>query len=114
MGRIWLSAGESPPSYGRRPGIRRSFRASGRCYTRRPLFVPEDPLSMPDPSGKRTPEERVDARKRTEARKPAPAPAPESDAGRVPPGQVLTKKWPVLHHGDVPRADLAKWEFRVF
>lgn len=32
---------------------------------------------------------------------------------RVPPGQVLTTKWPVLHYGDVPRADTAQWTFEV-
>jgi DMSO/TMAO reductase YedYZ molybdopterin-dependent catalytic subunit len=33
---------------------------------------------------------------------------------RVPPGQVVTDKWPVLHYGSVPRVDLARWTFRVF
>lgn len=33
---------------------------------------------------------------------------------RVPPGQVVTQKWPVLHAGGVPRIDLATWDFRVF
>ena len=33
---------------------------------------------------------------------------------RLPPGQILTDKWPVLHHGPVPRVDLAKWDFKVF
>ncbi len=32
---------------------------------------------------------------------------------RLPPGQVLTDKWPVLHHGHVPNVDLARWDFRV-
>ncbi len=32
---------------------------------------------------------------------------------RLPPGQRLTDKWPVLHAGTVPRVDLARWEFRV-
>jgi DMSO/TMAO reductase YedYZ molybdopterin-dependent catalytic subunit len=34
--------------------------------------------------------------------------------GRLPPGQYLTEKWPVLHAGSVPRIDLATWTFRVF
>lgn len=38
----------------------------------------------------------------------------EADESRVPPGQVVTKKFPVLHYGSVPRTDLAKWDFRVF
>ena len=33
---------------------------------------------------------------------------------RLPPGQVLTDKWPVLHYGSVPRVDLATWDFKVF
>lgn len=36
------------------------------------------------------------------------------DPARLPPGQYLTEKWPVLHAGDVPRVDLATWTFRVF
>ena len=35
------------------------------------------------------------------------------DPVRVPPGQVVTQKWPVLHYGSVPRVDLTKWELRV-
>lgn len=36
------------------------------------------------------------------------------DPARLPPGQYLTEKWPVLHAGDVPDIDLATWELRVF
>jgi DMSO/TMAO reductase YedYZ molybdopterin-dependent catalytic subunit len=35
------------------------------------------------------------------------------DPARLPPGQYLTDKWPVLHAGSVPRTDLATWTFRV-
>src|SRR5688500_16735251 len=35
-------------------------------------------------------------------------------ADRLPPGQYLTEKWPVLHYGSVPKVDLATWDFRVF
>jgi DMSO/TMAO reductase YedYZ molybdopterin-dependent catalytic subunit len=34
-------------------------------------------------------------------------------ADRLPPGQYLTEKWPVLHAGSVPRVDLASWTFRL-
>ena len=34
-------------------------------------------------------------------------------AGRLPPGQVETRKWPVLHSGRVPMVDLAGWRFDV-
>jgi DMSO/TMAO reductase YedYZ molybdopterin-dependent catalytic subunit len=33
--------------------------------------------------------------------------------GRLPPGQSLTLKWPVLHYGSVPRFDAATWDFKV-
>jgi DMSO/TMAO reductase YedYZ molybdopterin-dependent catalytic subunit len=36
------------------------------------------------------------------------------DPARLPPGQYLTDKWPVLHAGSVPSTDLAAWDFRVF
>jgi DMSO/TMAO reductase YedYZ molybdopterin-dependent catalytic subunit len=36
------------------------------------------------------------------------------DPERLPPGQYLTDKWPVLHAGSIPGVDLATWTFRVF
>ncbi|GAX91585.1 sulfite oxidase-like oxidoreductase [Effusibacillus lacus] len=33
---------------------------------------------------------------------------------RVPPGQTLTDRWPVLHAGTVPRVNLDAWTFRIF
>jgi len=35
-------------------------------------------------------------------------------AVRTPPGQVLTKKWPVLHFGEIPQIDPKTWELRVW
>jgi DMSO/TMAO reductase YedYZ molybdopterin-dependent catalytic subunit len=35
------------------------------------------------------------------------------DPARLPPGQYLTEKWPVLHAGSVPKIDLATWDFTV-
>jgi DMSO/TMAO reductase YedYZ molybdopterin-dependent catalytic subunit len=32
---------------------------------------------------------------------------------RLPPGQIRTQKWPVLHYGTVPKADLRTWSFEV-
>jgi DMSO/TMAO reductase YedYZ molybdopterin-dependent catalytic subunit len=43
-------------------------------------------------------------------------PPPRIDARtghRLPPGQVETRKWPVLHAGRVPDVDLARWRFSV-
>jgi DMSO/TMAO reductase YedYZ molybdopterin-dependent catalytic subunit len=34
--------------------------------------------------------------------------------GRLPPGQSLTQKFPVLHYGPVPRFDPAAWDLRVW
>ena len=36
------------------------------------------------------------------------------DPTRLPPGQYLTEKWPVLHAGTVPATDLSTWDVRVF
>jgi len=33
--------------------------------------------------------------------------------GRLPPGQSLTIKWPVLHYGSVPQFDPANWDFKI-
>ncbi|MCE9531754.1 MAG: sulfite oxidase-like oxidoreductase [Planctomycetes bacterium] len=33
---------------------------------------------------------------------------------RIPPRQVLTRKWPVLHYGSVPAFNPAAWDFTVF
>ena len=32
---------------------------------------------------------------------------------RLPPGQIETRKWPVLHYGLVPAVDLEQWRFRI-
>jgi DMSO/TMAO reductase YedYZ molybdopterin-dependent catalytic subunit len=34
--------------------------------------------------------------------------------GRLPPGQSLTQKFPVLHYGPVPRYNLETWDLRVW
>ena len=36
------------------------------------------------------------------------------DAGRLPPGQALTHKFPVLHYGPVPEFNPAVWNFRIW
>ncbi len=35
-------------------------------------------------------------------------------ADRLPPGQYLTTRFPVLHYGSVPRFDRETWDFRVW
>ena len=37
-----------------------------------------------------------------------------SKEGRLPPGQSLTLKFPVLHYGPVPHFNAATWQFRVW
>jgi DMSO/TMAO reductase YedYZ molybdopterin-dependent catalytic subunit len=34
--------------------------------------------------------------------------------GRLPPGQSLTNKFPVLHYGPVPKFNPATWDFRIW
>ena len=36
------------------------------------------------------------------------APLTDDQKKRVPPGQYVTEKFPVLHYGSVPRVDLAR------
>jgi DMSO/TMAO reductase YedYZ molybdopterin-dependent catalytic subunit len=36
------------------------------------------------------------------------------DPARLPPGQYLTEKWPILHAGDVPKTDLATWDLKIW
>lgn len=35
------------------------------------------------------------------------------DSERIPPGQYVTERWPVLHEGAVPALDIGSWTFRV-
>ena len=35
------------------------------------------------------------------------------EEGRLPPGQSLTLKWPVLHNGSVPQFDESRWDFKI-
>lgn len=36
------------------------------------------------------------------------------DATRLPPGQIVTQKWPVLHYGTVPLVSPEAWSLRVW
>jgi DMSO/TMAO reductase YedYZ molybdopterin-dependent catalytic subunit len=39
--------------------------------------------------------------------------APEL-AHRVPPGQTVTERFPILHEGEIPRYDMKAWSLRIF
>ncbi|MGH2379093.1 MAG: sulfite oxidase-like oxidoreductase [Candidatus Limnocylindria bacterium] len=41
-------------------------------------------------------------------------PLPDEVQKRIPPGQYLTEKWPVLHYGTVPGFDPQRWDFRIW
>ncbi len=45
---------------------------------------------------------------------PDPIDLRPKDRSRIPPGQVETRKWPVLHYSYVPRVDPATWLFRIW
>jgi DMSO/TMAO reductase YedYZ molybdopterin-dependent catalytic subunit len=36
------------------------------------------------------------------------------ETNRLPPGQSLTQKFPVLHYGPTPQTDLTAWDFKIF
>jgi DMSO/TMAO reductase YedYZ molybdopterin-dependent catalytic subunit len=38
---------------------------------------------------------------------------PDTSKTRLPPGQIITRKWPVLHYSTVPTVDLERWRFTV-
>jgi len=38
----------------------------------------------------------------------------DTQKDRLPPGQVLTGKWPVLSYGETPRLEFKDWRFRLF
>jgi DMSO/TMAO reductase YedYZ molybdopterin-dependent catalytic subunit len=46
--------------------------------------------------------------------RPADTPVSPKLQPRLPPGQVATDKWPVLHYGTVPKVDLSRWDLRVY
>ena len=39
---------------------------------------------------------------------------PPELAPRLPPGQVLTERFPILHEGEIPHYDLQDWSLRIF
>ena len=43
-----------------------------------------------------------------------PDPRVVKDPHRLPPGQVLTQKWPVLSYGSPPRYDMTRWRLRLY
>ncbi|HLY35881.1 MAG TPA: sulfite oxidase-like oxidoreductase [Candidatus Limnocylindria bacterium] len=43
-----------------------------------------------------------------------PIDARTRDKARLPPGQIVSTKWPVLHYSDIPRVDTATWRFRLW
>lgn len=56
------------------------------------------------------PRDRVDRLRRADPRR-----TPDEDPeGRIPPGQYLTTKFPVLTHGRTPKVSTDRWQLRVF
>lgn len=39
---------------------------------------------------------------------------PPELAHRVPPGQTVTERFPILHEGEVPQYDMATWSIKIF
>jgi DMSO/TMAO reductase YedYZ molybdopterin-dependent catalytic subunit len=40
--------------------------------------------------------------------------ADPAQGNRLPPGQVLTERFPILHEGEIPEYDFAHWSLRLF
>ncbi|MGV2685588.1 molybdopterin-dependent oxidoreductase, partial [Clostridium perfringens] len=38
----------------------------------------------------------------------------EEQRAKLPPGQTLTEKFPILHEGEVPHYDMSEWTLKVF
>ena len=56
------------------------------------------------------PKQRVDKLRRANPKR-----QPDEDPeGRIPPGQYLTDKFPVLTHGPTPKVNLERWQFRIY
>ncbi len=55
------------------------------------------------------PEAKVARLKRANPKRPF-----DPKGGRLPPGQYLTEKFPVLHYGDIPPFDPKTWDFKVW
>ncbi len=87
---------------------------------------PERPKDQPTPSADWMSLTKIAARAVSSLLTPTPTPSPTSDAlpriispdtlreQRIPPRQVRTKKWPVLHAGSTPRIELSTWDLRLF
>jgi DMSO/TMAO reductase YedYZ molybdopterin-dependent catalytic subunit len=56
------------------------------------------------------PADKIEREKRAGERLAGQAPS----ANRLPPGQYLTDRFPVLHYGSVPKFDPQKWDFKVW
>ena len=56
------------------------------------------------------PKQRVEKLKRANPKR-KPVADPEN---RIPPGQYLTDKFPVLTHGPTPKVNLDRWQFRIY
>jgi DMSO/TMAO reductase YedYZ molybdopterin-dependent catalytic subunit len=60
------------------------------------------------------PREESVAQKTRNVRAPQRPVIPDELANRVPPGQFISPRWPVLHRGEIPRFDPTTWQFRVW
>jgi len=58
--------------------------------------------------------EKDPAQKIERERRVGPRAAGEAGDNRLPPGQYVVSRLPVLHYGSVPPFDRAKWDFRIF
>src|SRR6185503_135390 len=86
----------APPE--RAGGLRRGLRG-GMVRAARARLRPDRARRVDLPALRRRPRPRVTP--------------PMAEKARIPPGQGVTKGWPVLHVGPVPELDTAAWTLRV-
>ncbi len=65
------------------------------------------PLSLSKLMSDKNPFKRVQRLRKVKRR-------PETSSDRVPPGQFVTDRFPVLHYGNIPSIDLDTWRLSVF
>jgi DMSO/TMAO reductase YedYZ molybdopterin-dependent catalytic subunit len=56
----------------------------------------------------------MDSSNKAERIKRMKVPTDGAFSDRVPPGQTVTERFPILHEGNVPEYDMSKWSLRIF
>ncbi|AJY74385.1 sulfite oxidase-like oxidoreductase [Paenibacillus beijingensis] len=58
--------------------------------------------------------DKAERQKRADAARKTPIKTDPAYGDRVPPGQVVTERFPILHEGEIPDYDMDSWTLRLF